>query len=163
MSRYHVAAVFTQFPWLSALISPRKKECLEHAIVSRADIGTLDLRIKNLDSGDEIFFFDESGVYLASLRENNWREWFRTSFFEFQASRTVHEKLVMMGTQLQRCAYIVAVLSVRDPKSYVSTLCLTVFQAPKNGSIADLLSQKRQDEEVRLSVAMEEIQIESNE
>lgn len=145
--KYHVQAVFEQFPWLNEHFSAIEM-LLSDAKVSRADTEILDRRAgwtgncgavtPTFDTN--IFLFDKNGILIHTVYRGKWykRLLYYFTYFATQgeivpSGESVGETLVQLGARANTCAYIVLVVGRR----------LTVFREPVYGTIAGLPERAR--------------------
>lgn len=166
MSKYHVAAVFEQFPWLDHYCGNLRGR-LENATVERADLRTLEMTAGFSPIGQwshsrtRIYLFDRNGVLIHMVWDGmRWYHrlirYFRLDgyYFGSSSSRTLRHAFAHIGNgRVQDCAYLVEVSIGSGPYgSY-----LTIIREPKDRTFADLLKEAVALETECLRNAHEEI------
>ncbi len=138
MSKYHVQAVFEQFPWLKEHL--KDYEGLRNATVSRADTKILDFSAGCSEGNvyillwcSQIFLFSQGGDLVAK-HEGRWYHPLLFFWTRFRKT-TVREMLIKLQTQAHAVSYIVTI----DPLGCV------VYKSPKGGTIEGLLQQAEQE------------------
>ncbi len=160
MSAHQLKVVFEQFPWLNNHFGALKPY-LSEAMVSRAGVETLELRvgyvlepITESSFRSKIFLFDRNGELISTVHGKKWYHRIR-DFFDLDqpgifrpTGKSLEEALTELGERARACAYVVLV---------VNHWRLVVFREPKGRTICDLLKEKEQKDADDEERAREEI------
>ncbi len=139
MSKYHVEAIFEQFPWLKDFITSHVKENLHDALVQRFIPEFLELEAgywsEQHGSGYiQVFLFSAAGNHIANAHKK--KPWF------------ANFRLYNNRSKLEEVCYVVK----------VNDGILTFYKPPKNSSIAEVLRDKDEVHKREHDKAVREIQ-----
>lgn len=157
MSKHQVKAVFEQFPWLNNHFGALKPY-LSEAMVSRADVETLELRVGYVLEivteslfRSKIFLFDRNGALVSTVHGTRWYHRVR-DFFDLDRPgifRPTGKSLGEALAETDACAYVVLV---------INHWRLVVFREPKGRTMNDLLREKEEKDLSDDERAREDIQ-----
>lgn len=150
MSKFHVDAVFEQFPWLKNYF-PDAKHSFTDAKVGKFNLETLDLEAGYWDadqfgSGNpKIFLFSGAGEHISNVHpRRRWSSYILCGSW----MRSVGEALLSLGNNLNKVRFAVA----------VSGSVVTIYTPPKDRTILDLLNEKQRLRDNKAAQAKKEIE-----
>ncbi len=150
MSKYHIEAIFMQFPWLKDFITSHVKEKLHNALVQRFIPEFLELEAgywsEQHGSGYiQVFLFSAAGNHIANAHKK--KPWF-ANFRLYNNRSKLESTLRSLGSKLEEVCYVVK----------VNDGILTFYKPPKNSSIAEVLRDKDEVHKREHDKAVREIQ-----